>query len=76
MNGGAMDSKWDRQEACSPRNRFRCTATTPWDPSKGEWVEHEGAREVGDQEDGYPGGDIVTMQCPHCGTTWRKELPQ
>ncbi|KKM62740.1 hypothetical protein LCGC14_1518610 [marine sediment metagenome] len=37
---------------------------------------HPNAREVGDQQDGYPGGDIVTMKCPDCGKSWKKELPQ
>lgn len=30
----------------------------------------------GEQWDGYPCGDTVTMKCPHCGTTWTEELPQ
>ena len=56
--------------------RFYCTKATPWNEAYGTPVCHEDAQEVGEQEDGYPGGDIVTMKCPHCGTTWKKELPQ
>lgn len=41
----------------------------------GSWA-HPLAREIGEQQDGYPGGDIVTYRCPTCGTTWREELPQ
>jgi hypothetical protein len=56
---------------------IECTAANPWDrkPAAG-MVRHDGAYEVGDQEDGYPGGDIVTMECPNCGHRWRIELPQ
>ena len=32
-----------------------------------DYMYHPDAREVGDQEDGWPGGDIVTYECPHCG---------
>lgn len=58
-----------------------CTAAKPWDrvtrPPRGEGrIIHPDAHEVGEQEDGYPGGDIITMKCPHCGVTWREELPQ
>ncbi len=39
--------------------------------------EHEPLdKEVGEQEDGWPGGDIVTYECPNCGTRWKQELPQ
>ena len=37
---------------------------------------HPDAREVGEQEDGYPAGDIVTLDCPSCGVRWREELLQ
>lgn len=53
-----------------------CTPKSPWDGRKGVRVQHEGAREIGDQEDGYPGGDIVTMECPNCKHQWKMELPQ
>ncbi len=56
--------------------RFICTAENPWSKEKGTPVEHTGSREVGDQEDGYPGGDIVTYECRHCKHRWRAELPQ
>jgi hypothetical protein len=37
---------------------------------------HPDARKIGDQRDGWPSGDLVTMRCPHCGWEWEKELPQ
>lgn len=38
---------------------------------------HVEAHEVHDsQEDGWPGGDIVTMRCSVCGIEWERELPQ
>lgn len=56
--------------------RFECTKANPWDPSKGTPVSHEDVEEVGDQEDGYPGGDIQRYRCRACGATWKEELPQ
>ena len=55
---------------------YVCTKDAPWSPDKGTPVRHVDAHEVGEQEDGYPGGDIVTYKCPHCGKRWRAELPQ
>ncbi len=55
---------------------FICTPEKPWQPSYGAPVRHTNTREVGDQEDGYPGGDIVTMECKDCGHRWRRELAQ
>lgn len=55
---------------------FVCSKNTPWVPSMGTPVVHADAHEVGDQRDGWPGGDIVTYECPHCGHRWRAELPQ
>lgn len=56
--------------------RHICTAEDPWTEEKNPRGEHPDAREVGDQEAGWPGGDIVTYQCPHCGAKWKEELPQ
>ena len=53
-----------------------CTKDNPWTPEMGTPVVHEDAREVGEQEDGYPGGDIVTLECKNCGHRWKMELPQ
>lgn len=60
------------------RDIFTCTKDTPLttDHPEGIRVRHVDAREVGKQRDGYPGGDWVTMRCPHCGTVWEQELPQ
>lgn len=57
---------------------FLCTKATPWDKVErpGQQVQHADAHEVGEQQDGWPGGDIVRMQCPHCGQEWKEELPQ
>ena len=50
-----------------------CTAL--W-PRRGlHWRAHP-TREVGEQKPGWPGGDIVTMECPNCGLSWEAELPQ
>ena len=57
-------------------SEFICTAETPYDGKAPGYVRHTGAHEVGDQRDGYPGGDIVTMRCDHCGAEWDEELPQ
>lgn len=57
-------------------NRQTCTPENPMPKgAKGRW-EHTNAHEVGDQEDGYPGGDIVRYRCDNCGHTWETELPQ
>jgi hypothetical protein len=65
-------------------DQFICTAETPWTairvppPPQGfaTMVLHPDAKKVGDQRDGWPSGDLVTMRCPHCGHEWEKELPQ
>ncbi len=53
-----------------------CTKENPWAPGKPTPVTHPEAREVGEQEGGWPAGDIVTYRCPNCGHSWRAELPQ
>ena len=55
---------------------FICTVETPWAPGMRTPVLHAAAHEVGDQRDGWPGGDLVTMRCPTCGHEGEKELPQ
>ena len=59
-------------------DRIECTKEHPWDRVRrpGIRIVHMESHEVGDQEDGYPGGDIVTMECPNCGSRWKEELPQ
>lgn len=56
--------------------RYVCTSAEPWTPEKGEYATHPDAREVGDQEDGYPGGDYQRYECPNCGKRFKVELPQ
>jgi hypothetical protein len=56
---------------------YICTPEAPWTPTiTARPVQHTGAHEVGEQEDGYPGGDMVTMECSNCGHRWKMELPQ
>lgn len=58
---------------------YLCTADRPWPggrPPNGARVRHDNTQEVGEQEDGWPGGDIVTIECRNCGTRWQSELPQ
>ena len=63
------------RESTAKTSRHLCTLEDPWAPGKGR-ASHPDAREVGEQEEGHPGGDIVTYECPHCGVRWREELPQ
>lgn len=55
-----------------------CTKEKPWDkvPNDEGRVIHPDANEVGEQQSGWPAGDIVTYECPHCGHRWEQELPQ
>lgn len=57
---------------------IECTADTPWSGQKMpiERVRHHDTEEIGEQEDGYPGGDIVRIRCKNCGCSWKEELPQ
>jgi hypothetical protein len=57
----------DRQ-ICSPENPM------PKD-APGQW-EHTNTEEFGDQESGYPAGDIIKVRCKDCGHQWTEELPQ
>ena len=52
-----------------------CTAQDPWKPGI-EHCSHPDAVEFGEQQDGYPGGDIQAYKCPPCGTIFKEELPQ
>ena len=56
--------------------RFQCTKDTPWKPEYGTPVNHTSTHEVGEQRDGWPGGDLVTIECRNCGHRWEAELPQ
>lgn len=58
---------------------FTCTKEHPWSreiDTSDMQVCHPDAHEVGEQEDGWPAGDIVTYKCPNCGHRWKMELPQ
>jgi hypothetical protein len=59
-------------------DRYLCSPEYPMPadcPPNSRWA-HTNVEEVGDQEDGYPGGDIQRMRCKDCGETWWTELPQ
>lgn len=56
-------------------SRYECTAREPWGKGKGR-AYHPDADEIGEQQDGWPGGDLVTYECPHCGLKFQVELPQ
>jgi hypothetical protein len=58
------------------RKRYLCTEDAPWTPDKGNYTSHPDAKAVGEQEDGWPGGDIQRYECPHCGLRFSRELPQ
>lgn len=60
----------------STDNRYRCTKEAPWTPDKGTPVTHTDVHEVGEQESGWPAGDIITKECRNCGHRWKEELPQ
>lgn len=53
-----------------------CTPERPYQDGDRTPVVHPLAYEVGEQQDGWPAGAIVTMECPTCGTRWRTEQPQ
>jgi len=56
---------------------IECTKENPWNKQHAQnGVRHHDTREIGEQEDGYPGGDWVTVECLNCGHTWKRELPQ
>lgn len=59
--------------------RMVCSADHPFSlvgPRSGAIWQHPDAELIGEQEDGYPGGDLVTYQCPHCGLRFKVELAQ
>lgn len=56
---------------------FDCTESSPWNSKMNFMaVRHHGAEQVGEQENGWPAGDVITMRCRFCGHEWQKELPQ
>ena len=58
----------DDRQICSPESPMPKGAC-------GRWA-HTNVEEVGDQEDGWPGGDYQGYRCLDCGHTWKEELPQ
>ena len=57
-------------------DRYLCTEKAPWKPEYGGGVMHDDVEEIGDQIDGYPGGDLQKYRCKNCGHEWTAELPQ
>lgn len=53
-----------------------CTASKPMPKDDRRRWAHEDVGEVGQQQPGWPGGDIVTYRCRACGHEWTAELPQ
>lgn len=44
-------------------------------PKTERWS-HSETHEIGEQESGWPNGDIITIECRSCGEHWREELPR
>lgn len=53
---------------CSPENPMPKGAPGRWS--------HTNVEYVGDQKDGYPGGDWQHYRCKDCHHEWDAELPQ
>lgn len=66
----------DDRQWCEKNKKHYCEKENPWNESKLEKGVHPKAFEVGDQEDGWPGGDWITFKCPICNHSWKSELPQ
>jgi hypothetical protein len=57
-------------------DRNICTSDQPMPKgATGRWA-HSNTEEIGDQEDGWPGGDYQRYRCIDCGHEWKEELPQ
>jgi hypothetical protein len=67
-----QENNWPKtkngRNLCSPAHPMPRGASGLW--------EHTNTEEVGDQTNGYPGGDIITIRCNDCGEKWKVELPQ
>lgn len=60
----------------SQSGRLLCSPDHPMPKdASGRW-EHTNSGEVGEQESGWPSGDVITIQCADCGAKWKEELPQ
>jgi len=59
--------------------RAKCTKDNPYsqerEAAEGKWWVHDAWEEIG-EEDGWPGGDIITVRCRNCGIVRKRELPQ
>jgi hypothetical protein len=56
------------RQTCSPEHPMPKGATGRW--------EHTNVKEVGEQINGWPAGDIQGYRCVDCGHEWEEELPQ
>ena len=65
----------DMDEEETRFGRRRCKLGRPYDGLSGRWY-HPEARQIGEQRDGYPGGDLADFRCPICRHEWTEELPQ
>ena len=70
------DSCPGRGGECGRCGAWLCTPQTPFRGQQSR-ARHPLAREIKDsQRNGWPGGDVVQMLCPVCGSSWEQELPQ
>ena len=57
-------------------DRLVCSPDSPMPAgARGRWL-HLRTEECGEQERGWPSGDLVRVRCKDCGATWKEELPQ
>lgn len=66
-NGGMMK---DHLEMMEMMGRIYCTEDNPWDGRTDKRIIHIDAKEISDS------GEIVRCECPHCGHSWKVELPE
>ena len=52
-----------------------CTKGHPWKEGLANRCQHPDAKEIS-QTDGYPSGDVITLECPWCKTRFDEEVPK
>lgn len=68
-DGGFMDQR----KKCTKDNHY--TPKRHAKDPEAKWM-HDAVRQIGEEEDGWPCGDIARMRCDNCGVEWNEELPQ
>ncbi len=56
--------------------RFICSPESPMPKGATGMWEHTNVKEIGEQREDYPCGDLQDYQCLDCGYRWTMELPQ